>query len=54
MCCQQVSFSLEQRHSVCVSCVVLCPHPELLGPHRGGDQLSEEVVEDGGRGGGLW
>ena len=38
---------------MCVTCVVLCSYPELLGPHRGGDQLSEEVVEDGGRGGGF-
>ena len=52
MCGQQVSFPLEHRHRVCVTCVMLRPHPKLLGPHRGGDQLPEEVVEDGSRGGG--
>ena len=52
MCRQEVSLPLEQRHCVSVSCVVLCPHQELLGPHRGGDHLPEEVIEDGGWGGG--
>ena len=53
MCGQQVGFPLEHRHRVCVTCVMLRLHPKLLGPYRSGDQLSEEVVEDGGRGGGL-
>ena len=53
MCGQQVSFSLEHRHRVSVTRVMLRPYPKLLGPHRGGDQLPEEVVEDGSRGGGF-
>ena len=54
MCGQHVGFPLEHRHRVCVTCVMLRLHPKLLGPYRGGDQLPEEVVEDGGRGGGAW